>query len=310
MSRILVTGGAGFIGSYFVKEMKEHDIVVLDKLTYASDLDRIKDESHVIFVEGDICDKFGLDILFETYNFDIVVNFAAESHVDKSIEDASQFIMTNVHGVQVLMDTCKKHWVNRGLFVQISTDEVYGPSHGESFDESAPLNPRNPYAASKAAAEHLIKAYENTYDFPSIITRSSNNYGHSQHKEKLIPKTLENIINHRPIGLYGDGLQERCWLHVKDHVQALRKVIEKGSPHEVYNISGEVHVTNFDLVKYIIKFFEDQGFVYKGKIEFVKDRPGHDTSYRMIDHKLGYEKKININDGLKEIVSLFMNQNK
>ncbi|MCH4888446.1 dTDP-glucose 4,6-dehydratase [Acidaminobacter sp. JC074] len=310
MSKILVTGGAGFIGSYFVKEMKEHDIVVLDKLTYASDLDRIKDESHMTFVEGDICDKAGLDILFNTYDFDIVVNFAAESHVDKSIEDASQFIMTNVFGVQVLMDVCRKHWHKKGLFIQISTDEVYGPSGGEDFDETTPLNPKNPYAASKAAAEHLIKAYENTYDFPSIITRSSNNYGFSQHKEKLIPKTLDNIFHHRPIGLYGDGLQERCWLHVKDHVKAIRKVLEEGRPHEIYNISGKSRLTNLDMVKTIIKAFKKQGFVYKGEIEFITDRPGHDTSYRMTDHKLGYEKKIDMNDGLNEIVSLFMNQNK
>ncbi len=308
MSKILVTGGAGFIGSYFVKEMSEHEIIVLDKLTYASDLNRIKDESHITFVEGDICDFMFVERIFREYDIDTVVNFAAESHVDQSIEDASKFITTNVLGVQVLMDVCRKYWKNKGLFLQISTDEVYGPSGDKIFDETSPLNPQNPYAASKAAAEHLIKAYENTFNFPSIITRSSNNYGDGQHMEKLIPKTMSNIIRQQPIGLYGNGLHERCWIHVKDHVKALRKVIEEGTYHEVYNISGKTVLSNLELVNLIVESFISNGFSYENKIEFIKDRPGHDSNYRISDRKLGYKQNIEFKDGINVIISSFMNQ--
>ncbi len=307
MSKILVTGGAGFIGSYFVKEMSEHEIIVLDKLTYASDLSRIKDEEHITFVEGDICDSLLVDSVFREHEIDVVVNFAAESHVDQSIEDASKFITTNVLGVQVLMDVCRKHWHDKGLFLQISTDEVYGPSGDQIFDETSPLNPQNPYAASKAAAEHLIKAYENTFNFPSIITRSSNNYGVGQHMEKLIPKTMNNIIHQKPIGLYGNGLHERCWIHVEDHVKALRKVIEEGIYHEVYNISGKTIISNLELVNLMVESFLKNGFFYENMIEFIKDRPGHDSNYRICDSKLGYKQKIEFRDGINEIILSFMN---
>ena len=302
MNSILITGGAGFIGSYFVKEMLDHHIVVLDKLTYAGDKSRLSSViSSIEFIEGDICDATLLEELFSSYKFKYVVNFAAESHVDRSIENATEFIRTNVMGVQHLMDVCMKYFDDTSIFLQISTDEVYGPSGGLIFDESSPMNPKNPYAASKASAEHLIKSYENTYGFRSIITRSTNNYGASQDTEKLIPKVLESIVTGMDIPIYGDGGQKRSWLHVKDHVKIIREVLLEGHINEIYNISGKMNCTNLELVNKIIRNFEKLGHPYEGEIIFVEDRLGHDSNYLISDNKVTQD-RIDFEDGLTELV--------
>lgn len=301
MGKILVTGGAGFIGSHFVEHMKSKDVIVLDKLTYASSMKRIEHLlGDVEFVKGDICDKELLISIFEKYPIQTVVNFAAESHVDNSIDDASAFLKTNVFGVQILMDVCREHFDEDGLFVQVSTDEVYGPSFAECHTD-APLLPKNPYAASKASAELLVKAYENTYDFPSIITRASNNYGLMQHDEKLIPKVVKAIINNELIPVYGDGKNSRCWIHVKDHVRRLASIIEARRKHEVYNISGSDTLENIQLIHQLISLFSEKGHDYKGHIKHIEDRPGHDSIYSMYDDNRVLN-QVTLREGLEEIV--------
>ena len=301
MSKILVTGGAGFIGSHFVRQILSEDVIVLDKLTYASNIKRLDGMmDKITFVKGDICDKETLLSLFEKYDIQTVVNFAAESHVDNSIDDASDFLKTNVFGVQNLMDVCRRYFTENSLFIQVSTDEVYGPSE-TACKGDAPLRPKNPYAASKASAELLIKAYENTYDFPSIITRASNNYGPSQHEEKLMAKVMKAIKNHEDIPVYGDGQQKRCWLHVEDHVRRLESIIKNSSLHEIHNISGWDTLSNLELIHMIISLFEEKGHVYKGKITHVKDRPGHDAVYTVFDENTYLNKKT-LRHGLMELI--------
>ncbi|MCL1831754.1 MAG: dTDP-glucose 4,6-dehydratase, partial [Oscillospiraceae bacterium] len=264
MKRMLVTGGAGFIGSNFIKLMLEtHEtlhIVNLDSLTYAGNLQNLSEvENHAryTFVCGDICDITCVDKLFAEYKFESVIHFAAESHVDRSIENAAVFLNTNILGTQVLLDCAKKYWsldpadkhcrdYREGVrFVQVSTDEVYG-SLGETglFTELTPLSPRSPYSASKASADHIASAYYETYGLPVMITRCSNNYGPNQFPEKLIPLIINNCFNKQPIPVYGDGLQVRDWLFVKDHCLAIERVLACGNPGEVYNIGGNNEKTN------------------------------------------------------------------
>lgn len=285
--KLLVTGGAGFIGSNFIRHMLEKyadcEVLNLDKLTYAGNLDNLKDVSSISrysFVRGDIADR-GLvhDIL--NRGFDVVVNFAAESHVDRSILDSSPFVQTNVQGTQALLEEIKQHPVK--LFIQVSTDEVYGSVEGaiESTEEVL-LLPNSPYAASKAAADLLCRAYHQTYGLPIIITRCSNNYGPFQFPEKLIPLVVTNALEDKEIPVYGDGLNVRDWIHVEDHCLALDCVIQAGRPGEIYNVGAGNERTNLELVRKILGIMRKP----ESLIKFVSDRPGHDRRYALETKKI------------------------
>ncbi len=315
MNSILITGGAGFIGSHFVEYIKKQNhpynkVIILDKLTYAGNLNRIQNllDDNFIFIHGDICDRAILEEIFRLYQVETVVNFAAESHVDRSIEDVSPFIQTNYIGVQNLMDISKSNWQNNGRFIQISTDEVFGSSkeinHNKN-NETSLLNPMNPYAATKASAELLIKSYNNTFNFPGIIVRSTNNYGALQHEEKLIPKVIQAVLDHKDIPIYGNGEYYRDWLHVSNTCEAIYRVISESKIHESYNIAGTGLISNIDLIQMIISLFKEAGHDYHGKLQFVKDRPGHDYCYLVDDTKYLTEfnmKKIPLKEGLKQLI--------
>jgi len=305
--KILVTGGAGFIGSNFViRILEKHSdaqVMVLDKLTYAGNLANLRDvekNPRFRFVKGDICDR---DIVEKTVKgCDVVVNFAAESHVDRSIDDASAFVRSNFSGVFQLLEACRKFGVPK--FQQISTDEVYGSASSVSFDEESKLNPSNPYSASKASADLLVKSYFATYGLPVVITRSTNNYGPRQHTEKLIPKMITNAMNDRKLPVYGDGKNVRDWIHVFDNCDGIETVMEKGKLGEVYNIGGGNEKTNIEIVNLILEELDKS----KELIEFVKDRLGHDKRYSLDCtkiRKLGWKPKIKLGDGLKETVKWY-----
>ncbi|MHB8986871.1 MAG: dTDP-glucose 4,6-dehydratase [Eubacteriales bacterium] len=293
--KILVTGGAGFIGSNFVRYMLENtdwEVTNLDKLTYAGNLENladIKDNPRHSFTCGDIADKNLIDALFAENRFDAAINFAAESHVDRSIQDASPFISTNIGGTQTLLDAARKHGLPK--FVQVSTDEVYGSlgKDDPEFTEDTPLAPNSPYSASKAAADLLCRAYFKTYGLPVAVTRCSNNFGPYQFPEKLIPLVITNAMENKPIPVYGDGMNVRDWLFVTDHCSALKAVIEKGRAGEVYNIGGGTEVPNLMLVKKILRILGRP----ESLITFVTDRPGHDRRYAVdpgkIKSELGWE---------------------
>jgi len=307
-SNILVTGGAGFIGSNFVHHcVRNHpdwQITNLDKLTYAGRLENVKDvEAHpgYRFVQGDICERDVVEPLVE--EADLIVNFAAETHVDRSIHDAGQFILTDVYGTFVLLESMRRHPRAR-LFIQISTDEVYGEISSGSSRETDPLMPRNPYAASKAGADRLAYSYFATYDLPVLVTRASNNYGPRQYPEKIIPLFVTNAIEDQTLPLYGDGLQVRDWLHVDDHCRALDLLIEKGEPGEVYNIGGETEVTNIDLTNRILACLEKP----KSLIRTVEDRPGHDRRYSLDTARLrglGWSPDVAFDEGLSTTVDWY-----
>jgi dTDP-glucose 4,6-dehydratase len=280
--QLLVTGGAGFIGSNFIQYMlgkyKNLHIVCLDKLTYAGSLNNlkeVKENSHFTFVEGDICDGLLVEKLFNENAFDSVINFAAESHVDRSIDSSHSFIATNVLGTSTLLDACIKFGVKR--FHQVSTDEVYGPLlNGQSpFTEDSKLTPTNPYAASKAAADMLVLSYYKTHGLNVTISRSSNNFGPHQYPEKLIPLVIVNAMNNAPIPIYGDGLNERDWLHVYDDCTAIDAILSDGICGQVYNISAHNQMTNLDVVRKILKIMGKPTSL----ITFVKDRKAHDLRY-------------------------------
>lgn len=311
--KVLVTGGAGFIGANFVKYMlKQHPdykIVNLDLLTYAGNLETLKDvenNPNYKFVKGDIADREFITELFEKEKFDCVVNFAAESHVDRSILNPDIFVHTNIQGTQVLLDASKDTGVEK--FVQISTDEVYG-TLGETglFTEKTPLAPNSPYSASKASADFLVRAYHNTYGMNTNITRCSNNYGPYQFPEKLIPLMIINALENKDLPLYGDGLNIRDWLYVEDHCIAIDLVIHKGKSGEVYNIGGNNERTNIDIVKTILKELGKP----ESLIKFVKDRPGHDRRYGIdatkIRTELGWEPKTNFESGIKKTIDWYLN---
>lgn len=327
MKTILVTGGAGFIGSNFVKFMldkhPEYRVINLDALTYAGNLENLKEVSNnpnYVFIKADIRDRIRIEEIFSQYNIDCVINFAAESHVDRSIEEPEIFLTTNVLGTQTLLDAAKKHWkVNpedkycreytKGVkFLQVSTDEVYG-ALGETgkFIETMPLMPNSPYSASKASADLIVRAYHETFGMPVSITRCSNNYGPYQFPEKLIPLMINNCIKGKDLPVYGDGMQVRDWLHVYDHCSAIDVVLHKGVDGEVYNIGGNNEKANIDLVILIIKTLGKS----EGLIKFVKDRPGHDRRYAIdntkITTQLGWKPAYTFEEGIKETIEWYLN---
>ena len=312
---IIVTGGAGFIGSNFIFYMLEkhpdYRIVCLDKLTYAGNLSTLKpvmDNPNFRFVKLDICDKEGVDTLFIEEKPDIVVNFAAESHVDRSIENPQVFLETNIIGTSVLMDACKKHKVKR--FHQVSTDEVYGDLPLDRpdlfFHEDTPLHTSSPYSSSKAAADLLVMAYHRTYGLPVSISRCSNNYGPYQFPEKLIPLMIANCLANKPLPVYGDGINVRDWLYVEDHCKAIDLIIHKGKVGEVYNIGGHNEMRNIDIVKLILRELgKDESL-----IKFVEDRKGHDQRYAIdptkIHDELGWLPETMFKDGIKKTIKWYL----
>ncbi len=328
MKTVLVTGGAGFIGSNFVLYMldkyEDYHIINLDKLTYAGNLDNLKsveNNSKYTFVRGDICDEELVDDLFNRYDIDYVVNFAAESHVDRSIEDPNIFIQTNVLGTNTLLNAAKKAWEKEDgsflegkKFLQVSTDEVYG-SLGDTgyFTEDTPLAPRSPYSASKTSADLIVNAYFHTYGMPINITRCSNNYGPYQFPEKLIPLIINNCLNKKPLPVYGDGLNVRDWLYVGDHVEAIDLVMHRAEPGEIYNIGGHNEKTNIDIVKTIIDYLNKNvdNTITEGLITFVADRKGHDWRYAIdptkIGRDLGWKPKVLFDEGIIMTIEWYLN---
>lgn len=291
MKKVLITGGAGFIGSnfihYILSKYNDYQVINLDKLTYAANLENLKDiedNKNYRFIHGDIADQEFIFKLFENEKFDIVINFAAESHVDNSILNPQIFTITNILGTQVLLDACRKYNIKR--FHQISTDEVYGelPLDDKNilFTEKTPLSPSSPYSASKASADMLVKSYYRTYSLPITISRCSNNYGPYQHLEKLIPLMISKAINNDNLPVYGNGLNVRDWLHVYDHCTAIDLIIHEGKIGEIYNIGGNNEKSNIDVVKIILK---ELGKSEK-LIKYVNDRPGHDLRYAIDSTKI------------------------
>ncbi len=287
--RYLVTGGAGFIGSHYVRSLLEGSlgaevtgVTVLDKLTYAGNLANlaaVAEDTRYSFVQGDICDGAALDQVVPDH--DVVVNFAAETHVDRSIAGPQDFVVTNVVGTQALLDACRRHATPR--VVHIGTDEVYGSIDSGSWTEDSPLLPNSPYAASKAAAELLVRAYHRTYGMNVSSTRCSNNYGPHQFPEKVIPLFVTNLIDGIKVPLYGDGLNVRDWLHVDDHVRGIQMVVERGEPGAAYNIGGGVELTNRQLTERIL---EHMGCAWDEWVDYVPDRLGHDRRYSVDDSRL------------------------
>jgi dTDP-glucose 4,6-dehydratase len=309
--KLLVTGGAGFIGSNFIRHiLKEHpdwEITNLDKLTYAGNLENLKDiedNPRYHFVKGDITDRELISNILQD-GFDAIINFAAESHVDRSILDASPFIETNIKGTQILLEGARQYKVGR--FVQVSTDEVYGSTEKGKFTEKSPLAPNSPYSASKTAADLLCHAYWKSYQLPVMITRCSNNLGPFQFPEKLIPLAITNVLENKPIPVYGDGLNVRDWIYVEDHCRALDKVLQKGKPGEVYNIGANVEKTNLELIHRLLDIMGKSHEL----ITFVNDRPGHDRRYALditkISTELGWKPVYSFDKALSTTVDWYIN---
>ncbi|REJ92574.1 MAG: dTDP-glucose 4,6-dehydratase [Planctomycetota bacterium] len=312
MQCILVTGGCGFIGSNFVRHMLGTDsgisIVNVDALTYAGNpenLADVADDSRYQFHRGDIIDR---DFIAETIGAckpDAVVNFAAESHVDRSIHDSGPFVQTNIVGTQVLLDVCRERDVPR--YLQVSTDEVYG-SLGEDgyFTEETPLAPNSPYAASKASADLLVRSYCETHRFPAVVTRCSNNYGPYQFPEKLIPLFISNARSDKPLPVYGDGTNVRDWIHVLDHCRGIEAALRNGQAGEVYNFGGRCEVTNIDLTRKLLNLLDKP----ESLIKFVKDRPGHDFRYAIdcskAERELNWTPQVDFETGLKETIDWYL----
>jgi len=305
--RVLVTGGAGFIGSNFVHHVlaeTDHEVVTLDALTYAgsrSHLDGVLDSSRHEFVEGDIRDRELVDELVA--DAEAVVNFAAESHVDRSIESAEPFVSTNVQGTRTLLDAARRTGVER--FVQVSTDEVYGETEQGEFAESDRLDPRNPYAATKAGADLLARSYHATYDLPVVITRSSNNYGPRQHPEKLIPKFVRNAARGEPLPVYGDGSNVREWTYVRDNCRAIELVLREGTAGEGYNVGSGERLRNVEVTRRIV----DAVGASEDLVTFVTDRPGHDQRYALDTGRieaLGWEPQWSFEEGLERTVEYYL----
>lgn len=307
---ILVTGGAGFIASNFIRllltEHPEHNIVNLDALTYAGNkhtIEQFDKHQNYKFIEGNICDQKLVELILKLSKIDIIINFAAETHVDRSITSAHPFVHTNVEGTRALLDAARIIGIKK--FVQISTDEVYGTAAEGVFTETKLLTPRSPYSASKAAAEHLVYSYFVTYGLPVLTTRSSNNYGPYQYPEKFIPLAITNLIEGQKIPVYGAGKNIRDWLHVIDNCRAINLVMEKGKFGEVYNIGAGNEWENISIARQIAKAFG------KGDdaIEFVTDRPGHDFRYALssekIKQELGWKPEINFEEGLNETIKWY-----
>jgi dTDP-glucose 4,6-dehydratase len=313
MKNILVTGGAGFIGSNFVQFMlnkyPDYTIVNFDNLTYAGNLENLHAIEHnpqYVFVKGDICNKDEVAKVFKKYSIDSVVHFAAESHVDRSISGPAIFIQTNVVGTNVLLDVSRDNTIQK--FLHVSTDEVYG-SLGVTgyFTEETPLHSNSPYSASKASSDLLVLAYHHTFGFPGIVTRCSNNYGPFQFPEKLIPLIIANALNDKSLPVYGNGSNIRDWLYVQDHCSALDAVLHKGKCGEVYNIGGNNEWKNIDIVKLILKELGKP----ESLITYVKDRPGHDQRYAIdaskIQKELGWTPSYQFEQGIKETIQWYLN---
>ena len=310
MKNILVTGGAGFIGSAFVRYMTaahpELNIVTYDKLTYAGNLDNllpVKTAANHVFVPGDIADLEGVRATFQHHQIDTVVNFAAESHVDRSILDPEAFIRTDVFGVYRLLEACRQHEIER--FVQVSTDEVYGDVENGFSTETDNFLPYSPYAASKAGGELLVRSYYVTYGMDAVITRGSNTYGPYQYPEKLIPFFLTEALEDRPLPLYGDGMQIRDWLHVDDHARGVARVLFNGTAGDAYNIAGEDLRHNIDVTKLLLAILDKP----ESLIKHVRDREGHDRRYAMTADKLralGWERQYSFDEGLRQTVQWYI----
>jgi dTDP-glucose 4,6-dehydratase len=328
---VLVTGGAGFIGSNFIRFILERDsqiiVINLDALTYAGSLENLSDlpdESRHIFIEGDVCHRELVHALFDSYGIDTVVHFAAETHVDRSIYDPARFIQTNVVGTFTLLEVARQHWLQSGRldrdkyrFHHVSTDEVYGSLEPEDppFREDHPYQPNSPYASSKAASDHLVRAYAHTYGLPVTISNCSNNYGPFQFPEKLIPLTVFNAMESRSIPVYGDGKQIRDWLYVEDHCEAVWRILEGGRMGETYNIGGNNQTTNLDLLQWICRVMDEKipdspHRPHEHLITFVGDRPGHDRRYAMdttkMKNDLGWQPRETLVDGIQKTIDWYL----
>lgn len=333
MKTILITGGAGFIGSnfieYFFEKYKEYKLVNLDKLTYAGSLDNLKnieDNPRYKFIKGDICDDGLVESIFRDYKISGVIHFAAESHVDNSIKNPKEFILTNIYGTYVLLNTAKNFWMNEPFiykdefngsrFLHVSTDEVYGTLGDEGyFTETTPYAPNSPYSASKASSDMIARSYRHTFGLNTVITNCSNNYGPKQHGEKLIPTIIRNAVNGKPIPIYGKGENVRDWLYVLDHCRAIDLVFHKGTSGETYNVGTRNEMKNIDLTYRICAVLDDlkplsSGKKYSDQITFVSDRPGHDLRYAIdptkIENELGFKALHTFNDCLVETVKWYL----
>lgn len=326
MKTYLVTGGAGFIGSNFIhymfKKYEDIKILNLDKLTYAGNLENLKElesNTNYVFVQADICDKEAVEKIFNEYDIDYVVNFAAESHVDRSIREPEVFVKTNVLGTVNLLNVTKNAWeIEDGFkegkkYLQVSTDEVYGSLDETGyFKETTPLDPHSPYSSSKTGADLMVKAYFDTYRMPVNITRCSNNYGPYQFPEKLIPLLINNCLNHKPLPVYGDGMNIRDWLYVEDHCKAIDMVINNGKLGEVYNIGGHNERTNIHIVKTVISYLNENvdKSITEDLIKYVEDRKGHDRRYGIdptkIKEELGWEPETSFEDGIEMTIKWYL----
>ncbi len=312
MTTILITGGAGFIGSnftrYILQKYPDYKAVVYDKLTYAGNLDNLKDVAQnypdrYTFIQGDICDAKKVEETIKAYNVELLVNFAAESHVDRSLFEPGSFIQTDIFGTYVLLEAVRKLGVSR--MVQVSTDEVYGSIEKGSFRESDPLNPSSPYSASKAGGDLMCLAYSKTWGVPVMITRGSNTFGPYQYPEKVIPLFITNAIDDQPLPLYGDGMNVRDWLYVLDHCEAIDLVLHEGKPGEIYNVGAGNELTNLELTRRILKLLGKP----ESLIRFVEDRPGHDRRYSLDCTKikaLGWQPRHKFDEALEETVRWYV----
>jgi len=326
---IIVTGGAGFIGSNFVllERLRGNRVINLDCLTYAGNilnLRGLEGDPDYVFVHGNICDRDTVRQLLEQYRPDAIVNFAAESHVDRSIDSPEDFVQTNVVGTFRLLEEAREYSMSLSpkaaaafRFLHVSTDEVYGSlgPQEQAFTEQTPYAPNSPYAASKAGSDHLARAYYHTYRLPTLVTNCSNNYGPRQFPEKLIPLLIMNAIQGKSLPIYGDGLNVRDWLYVEDHCEALHLVLEKGKPGQMYNVGGRCEKTNLDIVGTVCALLDelcpDSSFVpHSSLITFVKDRPGHDRRYAVdcsrIEKELGWKAKQTLSSGLKKTLDWYL----
>jgi dTDP-glucose 4,6-dehydratase len=327
MRPILVTGGAGFIGSNFILHWLQRErtpVINLDKLTYAgnlSNLSSLSDDPRHLFVRGDITKAQDVRRILNLHSPSAILNFAAESHVDRSIHNAGEFIRTNIQGTFTLLEEARAYW--DGLpdfekedfrFVQVSTDEVFGSlgPRDAAFSETTPYAPNSPYSASKAAADHLVRAFHHTYGFPTLTSNCSNNYGPYQFPEKLIPLMICNALHGKPLPVYGDGLNVRDWLYVVDHCEAIRQILHRGAPGQTYNVGGNCERTNIEIVRSICRILADlrPGTNYESLITYVKDRPGHDRRYAVniskMEKELGWKPAEDFNSGLLKTVRWYL----